>query len=62
MKKHPGRPKKPKGESRVPGISVRFTPEERMAIDEAIKRSGLTKSEFARKSLIYVAQNDICIT
>ena len=50
-----GRPKLPKDQSRAPGISVRLTQGDRKPIDAAIKRSGLTQSDWARKSLIYVA-------
>jgi len=62
MTKKAGRPKVPKHEAKVPGISVRLTAGERKAIDDAIKRSDLTQSEWARKSLIYVASHDIRIT
>ena len=57
-----GRPKVPMDQARVPGISVRLTADERKPIDAAIKRSGLKQSDWARKSLIYVAVNDIGIT
>jgi hypothetical protein len=62
MTKKAGRPKKSKEESRVPGISVRLTKDERKPIDAAIKRSGLKQSDWARKGLLYLAQHDICIT
>ena len=62
MAKKAGRPRKPKDEARVPGISVRLTKDERGPIDTAIKRSGLSQSDWARKSLLYVATSDICIT
>jgi len=57
-----GRPKKNEEIQRLPGISIRFTPEERKPIDEAIKLSGLKKTEWARKALQYVVMNGICIT
>lgn len=57
-----GRPKKAKHESRSPGISVRLTDDERKPIDAAIKASGLSQSDWARKSLLYVAMHDIRIT
>jgi hypothetical protein len=57
-----GRPKTPEGIARAPGISVRLTSDESKTINEAVKRSGLRKSEWARKSLIYVALNGIRIT
>ena len=54
-----GRPRKPKNETRAPGISVRFTPEERKPIDEAVKASGMSQSDWARRSLLYVATRKI---
>lgn len=57
-----GRPKTPKDKARAPGISVRLTQSEAKTINEAIKASGLRRSDWARKSLIYVAKNGICIT
>jgi hypothetical protein len=62
MKKKAGRPKKPVTESLVPGISVRLTAQERQVIDKAIEDSKLTQSDWARKSLLYVANQNICIT
>jgi hypothetical protein len=57
-----GRPKTAKDKARSPGISVRLTIAEKTAIDAAIKRSGLSQSEWARKCLIYVATSGIRIT
>jgi len=62
MKKKPGRPKVPKDMAKSPGISVRLTADERTTIDKAITISGLSQSEFARKSLLYVAEHGIRIT
>jgi hypothetical protein len=62
MTKKAGRPRVAKSKARSPGISVRLTPDERKPIDDAIKRSGLTQSNWARKSLLYIANNGICIT
>jgi hypothetical protein len=62
MNKKAGRPKVSKDKARSPGISVRLTPAEREPIDSAIKASGLTQSNWARKSLIHVATSGICIT
>jgi hypothetical protein len=62
MTKKAGRPKVSKLKARAPGISVRLTPDERKPIDAAIKASGLTQSDWARKSLIHVATGGICIT
>jgi hypothetical protein len=47
-----GRPKVPKNKALAPGISVRLTPTERRAVDAAIKRSGLSQSEWCRKTLL----------
>jgi hypothetical protein len=62
MQRKPGRPKKDKEHSRAPGISARLNEAESKTINDAIKRSGLKKSDWARKSLLYVAANDIRIT
>jgi len=60
--KKAGRPKVPSHKAKAPGISIRLTQDESKQIKAAIKRSGLSQSEFARKSLIYVSENDIRIT
>jgi hypothetical protein len=57
-----GRPKKPKHEVKVPGISIRFTPAERKAIDAAVKRSGLSQTDFCKKILLNASHSDIGIT
>lgn len=57
-----GRPKVPKDRARSPGISVRLTLDEAITIRNAIKKSQLRQSEWARKSLLHVATHDICIT
>jgi hypothetical protein len=62
MTKKAGRPKVAKSKARAPGISVRLTQAERRPIDAAIKASGLTQSNWARKSLLHVATSGICIT
>ena len=61
-KKKVGRPKKPAGMGKSPGISVRLTEAERKTIDAAITASGLNQSNWARNALIYVASNSIRIT
>jgi len=53
--KKAGRPKVPKTKAFAPGISVRLTPDDRKTIDAGIKHSGLSQSDWARKSLLYVA-------
>jgi hypothetical protein len=63
MHKKVGRPVTPKDKARAPGISVRLTSQEATAINDAVSRSGITsKSDWARKSLLYVALNGIRIT
>jgi uncharacterized protein (DUF1778 family) len=47
-----GRPKVPKKMAKAPGISIRLMPDERKAIDRAIDESGLSQSEWVRKTLI----------
>jgi hypothetical protein len=59
MKKSVGRPKVPKNRAKAPGISVRLPENERKIINAAIKQSGLSQSEWARKSLLYSAANGI---
>lgn len=61
MKRKAGRPKKAKGETRVPGISVRLTAEERKTLDGAISNSGLSQSDWARKGLLYLANNRVSV-
>jgi hypothetical protein len=60
-KRKVGRPKLDKAKFYAPGISLRLVLSERQAIDKAIAASGLTQSEWARKSLLYVASNAIII-
>jgi len=57
--KKAGRPKVPKNKAFVPGVSVRLTAEDRKTIDKAIQKSGLSQSQWARKSLLYIAEHDI---
>jgi len=57
-----GRPKMPEGKTRAPGVSLRLTPDEAQIVNDAVTRSGISKSEFCRKALIYVAKNGIRIT
>jgi hypothetical protein len=54
-----GRPKLSKNKVYAPGISLRLVLSERKAIDKAIGASGLTQSDWARKALLYVAENGI---
>jgi hypothetical protein len=57
-----GRPKKPEGQTLTPGISIRLHATERKAVDLAIQKSKMRQSDWARKALLYVAQNDIVLT
>jgi len=57
-----GRPSKHYDVSRHPGISIRLTLYEEGQLIPAVKRSGLSKSEWARKALLYVVQSGIRIT
>jgi hypothetical protein len=51
-----GRPKVPKEQALTPGISVRLTAAERKAVAAAVKKSGLTQSEWCRKVLLSEAK------
>jgi hypothetical protein len=62
MSRRVGRPKVPKHKAKAPGISIRLTVGERRIIDSAVKRSGLKQSQWATKSLLYIAEHDIRIT
>jgi uncharacterized protein (DUF1778 family) len=62
MQKSVGRPKVPKNKAKSPGISVRLSPSERATIDKAIAKSGLSQSDFARKSLLYVSERNIILS
>lgn len=57
-----GRPKKPKSEQRLPGFAIRLTQGEEQVIASAVKSSGLARSDWARKSLLHIAKEGICIT
>jgi mobilization protein NikA len=57
MKKRVGRPIVPKNKAKTPGISVRLAGNERKTIDAAIKQSGLSQSEWARKALLSAAND-----
>jgi len=50
-----GRPKLPDGKTRNIPISTRLLPEENSAIKDAVKRSGLSKSDWVRKVLLDAA-------
>lgn len=59
MPKKVGRPRLAKAKVYAPGISLRLVVNERRVIDNAIQKSGLSQSEWARKSLLHVATHDI---
>jgi hypothetical protein len=61
-KKRVGRPNVPKIKTFAPGVSIRLVPADRKVIDDAVRKSGLRLSEWARKSLMHVASNDILIS
>jgi len=52
MKKHAGRPRLGTGHAKAVFISARFNPSEAKRIHDAITKSGMSKSEFVRKSLL----------
>jgi len=52
MKKHAGRPKLGTQLAKGRFISARFTPAEAKRIADAITKSGLSKSNFVRNSLL----------
>lgn len=58
MSKKMGRPKLPKAKLRRILMQARLSPEENKVIIQAIRRSKDGKSEWIRKALLSVAQND----
>ena len=50
-----GRPTLPKGEAKGILIGARFSPDESKQVHDAVKRSGKTKSEWVRNSLLATA-------
>jgi hypothetical protein len=52
MKKRAGRPKLGMKDAKGVFISARFTPIEAKQIESAITKSGMSKSDFVRKSLL----------
>ena len=61
-KRKAGRPKKPKGTAQTGTITVKLSEQDREAIDRAVAASGLGRSTWARKSLLYVAEKNISVT
>ena len=51
-----GRPKLAKGEAKGVLIGARFAPDESKIVHEAIKRSGLVKSDWIRNTLLAAAK------
>jgi hypothetical protein len=58
MKKHPGRPKIGTQNAKGVSITVRFTPPEAKQLEQAIRQNRQSKSEWIRKALLSVAQNE----
>jgi hypothetical protein len=58
MKPKMGRPKLPKGQAKGVLFAVRIASQEAEKIDEAIKKSGLSKPVWARNALVNAAQNN----
>ena len=57
-----GRPKKPDGTAQTGTITVKLSALDKEAIDRAVAASGLGRSTWARKSLLYVANRNIGVT
>lgn len=57
MKTKMGRPKMPKGTSNSVLFAFRIAANEASKIHQAIKKSGLTKPEWARNALVNAAQS-----
>ena len=51
-----GRPKLAKGEAKGVLIGARFAPDEAKAVHDAVKRSGLVKSDWIRNTLLGAAK------
>ena len=51
-----GRPRKAAGEVKQSTLSIRFTPEEREAIERAANEAGVSASEWARRTLLQSAK------
>jgi hypothetical protein len=58
MKKKMGRPKLPKGEAKAFQIGVRFNQQEAEKIKQAIAKTQLTNSDWARNTLLSAASGD----
>jgi hypothetical protein len=56
MKPKMGRPKLPKGEVKDVLIGAKFSPDESKQVHDAVKRSGVGKSKWIRKTLLTAAQ------
>lgn len=61
-KRKAGRPPKPKGTAKTDTITVKLSAEDRVKVDSAVKTSGLGRSTWARKCLLYVAEQNISVT
>ena len=58
MKPKMGRPKVPKAKLRRILVQARVSPEEYKPVVGAVRRSGLSESEWVRKALLTAAQSD----
>lgn len=54
--KQMGRPKLAKGEAKGVLIGARFAPDEAKTVHDAVKRSGLVKSDWIRNTLLAAAK------
>lgn len=61
-KRKAGRPPKPRGTAKTDTITVKISAEDRAKVDDAVKASGLGRSTWARKCLLYVAEKNISVT
>ena len=54
-----GRPTIPVEKQCLPGLSVRLNDDDYFEVTEAMRVSGLTKSEWQRRALLYVARHGV---
>jgi hypothetical protein len=56
-KKKIGRPPLPRSEARAKYLSLRLRPDEQREVDDAIERSGKSKSDWLRDALLAAARS-----
>jgi hypothetical protein len=61
-KRKAGRPRKPSGTAKTDTITVKLSADDKAKVDKAVKVSGLGRSTWARKCLLYVAEKNISVT